>query len=44
MRAPRWLRRLGSSLLMVEFDGDAVSAPSWVQIGPVRIRLYDTNA
>ena len=36
--------RLGSSLLMVEFDGDAVSAPSWVQIGPVRIRLYDTNA
>ena len=36
--------RLGSSLLMVEFDGDAVSAPSWVQTGPVRIRLYDTNA
>jgi len=26
-----------------EFSGNAVPAPSWVQIGPVRIRLDDTN-
>ncbi|MGB0640855.1 MAG: hypothetical protein ACPGTU_16060 [Myxococcota bacterium] len=36
--------RMGNSVLMVEFKGEALPLLSWVQIGPVRLSLSDTNS
>jgi len=36
--------RMGNSVLMVEFKGEALPQLSWVQIGPVRLSLSDTDS
>ena len=36
--------RMGNSVLMVEFKGVALPLLSWVQIGPVRLSLSDTDS
>ncbi|MAY81168.1 MAG: hypothetical protein CL930_10345 [Deltaproteobacteria bacterium] len=36
--------RMGNNVLMVEFKGEALPLLSWVQIGPVRLSLSDTDS